>query len=249
MLYARRMFRVLPLLVPLLAGVAGDLEQPNPYLAQAKGYYQVLDFEKCLQRVIQAPAWKSGKPEQGQIQLYGALCAYQLGRRKEAEERFEAALKADPALELPPYSSPKIVEVFKAVRRRLPPPPAPPEDDAPLQVAAPPVLTPAPPKPAPPPVVASAPERSRAPGPVPLTLAGVAVLAAAAGTSFGLHAKALEQQANQAPFESDALALGRSAGDSATAANVAFATSLGAVAAAAVVYWVETRAPEGPTLH
>lgn len=106
---------------PLPTGVPAPVAGRNPYLRQAKELYQNLDFEKCLQRLGQAPQWKSAPAELLEIELYAGMCHYNLNQRAEAEERFRLSLRIDPNAELPPYTSPKLVEFFIAVKKKLKP--------------------------------------------------------------------------------------------------------------------------------
>ncbi len=116
---------------PLPTGVPAPVAGKNPYLRQAKENYQKLDFEKCLQRLQQAPQWKSAPDELLEIELYAGMCHYNLNQRADAEERFRLALRISPEAELPPYTSPKLVDFFLAVKKKLKPlkenpPPRPP---------------------------------------------------------------------------------------------------------------------------
>src|SRR5687768_10459338 len=92
------------------------------YLAQAKAYLQGLEYERCLQRLAQAVPLGGTQQEQAEIELYSGLCKYNLGKKNAARRHFHDALALNPSLELPPLSSPRIVELFNSVR----PPPAPP---------------------------------------------------------------------------------------------------------------------------
>jgi len=115
---------------PLPSGVPAPVKGPNPYLSQAKELYERLDFEKCLKRLGQAPQWISDSAELIEIELYAGMCSYNLNERGDAEERFRLALRMNPDAELPPYTSPKLVDFFLNVKRKLrpTPPPMPKED-------------------------------------------------------------------------------------------------------------------------
>ncbi len=129
---------------PLPSGVPAPVKGPNPYLSQAKELYEKLDFEKCLKRLAQAPQWKSDSSELLEIELVAGMCHYNLNQRVDAEERFRLALRMNPDAELPTYTSPKLVDFFLAVKRKLraPPPPMPKEDlDMPKEPPSPPVKT------------------------------------------------------------------------------------------------------------
>jgi hypothetical protein len=212
----------------LLAPVADDA--PNPYLVQARELYEQLDFEKCLMRVKQAQGWKTTSTvDLRDVELYGGLCALNLGNRDEAVERFKLALRIDPNANLPELVSPKAVKLFTWVKRNLrgPVPPMPDEDlpeytplkaDRPLEVTA----------------------AWRFPvKPLPLVLAGVGLLGLVTGIALGAAAKGAEGQAQTLTFESDYLdarsrALGLSVG-----ANVAYGLAAAAAVAALIFFFVQ----------
>ncbi len=104
----------------LPSGTPAPVQGPNPFLAQAKELYQKLDFEKCLQRLGQAPQWRSSPKELLEIELYAGMCAYNLNQLPQAEEHFRLALRIAPAAELPPYTSPKLVDFFRRTKRSMP---------------------------------------------------------------------------------------------------------------------------------
>lgn len=214
--------------------------KPNPYLAQAKVFYQGLEYEKCLARLDQATKWASDPAEEADVQLYFGLCNFNIGTLDEATRRFDLALALDPQLELPPYTSPRIVETFeqsrtKVAARKAAQPPAETKvaaTDSPTKRD----LTPKPDDDHRPQWV----ERG-AEGPhlgAPLALAGAGALAAGAGAFFGLQAKAAESEANDAQFASDAFAATDRAHSNAGLANVAFAVAGAAVIGAVVTYFV-----------
>jgi hypothetical protein len=232
------------LLTLVLHGPLPDAETPNPFLQQAKDLYEGLDFEKCMQRVKQASSWKgSSVKDLRDIELYGALCALNLGNREEAAERFKLALRIDEDLELPEFASPKAVKLFLYVKRKLRQPNIPPMPDEDLpdngkppvekhtepvktvkQVAAPPVA-----------VV------DTGPSPVAkhtgsILLGAGAVVLGGIGIGLGVHAKGLESQARMQTFESDYLLYRAQAQTSAIAANVMFVfTALAAITALVVM--------------
>ncbi len=249
---------------PLPNGVPAPVKGPNPYLSQAKELYERLDFEKCLKRLAQAPQWKSDAAELLEIELVAGMCHYNLNQRPDAEERFRLALRMNPDAELPTYTSPKLVDFFLNVKRKLrpAPPPMPTEDlDMPKETAPtpPPVkadekvepvnpppdeprleekatLTPAPREPVPelPQVEAPSPLQRRA---APIVLGVVAVIAAGIGIGFGSNSRSLEAQARAAHFESDFYKLGDAARSNALAADVAFGVG-GAAGLGAVIAWI-----------
>lgn len=94
---------------------------PNPFVVQAKDLYSKLEFEKCLKRIAQAQQWRSTPKELLEIELFAGLCHFNLGQKPDAEERFKTALRIDPSAELPPYTTPRAVELFTKVKRSLRP--------------------------------------------------------------------------------------------------------------------------------
>ena len=116
----------------ICAGLAAlVLAAPNPFLAQALEHEQNLDFERCVERLKQAATqWKSTPDELREIELHAGLCKFNLGQKKAAAEHFRTAMRIDEAAELPPYTSPKAVELFFEVKKalRAPPPPLPDSD-------------------------------------------------------------------------------------------------------------------------
>lgn len=232
--------------------------QPNPYLSQAKVFYQGLEYEKCLTRLDQATKWNSGLNEEVEVQLYFGLCNFNMGNADEAKRRFELALKLDGNLQLPPYTSPRIAELFETSRKRIAararpvedkplvvdskkPPPVD-EKEKEKKVAAADVPTKVELTPAPSASTEQKPEFvEQSDGPnlvLPLALGGTAALAAGAGAFLGLQAKSAETEANTARFESDAFAASNRASSNAMLANVAFAVAGGALIGAVVTYFV-----------
>jgi len=107
----------------LPTGEPATPQGPNPFLAQAKELYQKLEFEKCLQRLGQAPQWRSSPTELLEIELFAGMCSYNLNQLPQAEERFRLALRISPAAELPPYTSPKLMDFFRRIKKSMPKPP------------------------------------------------------------------------------------------------------------------------------
>ena len=222
--------------------------QPNPWLTQAKLYQQSGDYKQCLKRLEQARNWESSREEQVEIALYGGLCAAALLKTKDAEAEFKRALALDPSAKLPPFSSPKVVAMFEALR----PPPSPaaapepapaspepaPEAQPPAPALAAPEVVPAPAndelREAPPPPPRRAPV-------VPLMVGGVAVAALGVGLGLGVNASSVGGRADAAEFQSDAYQLRQSAEASALGANAAYGIAAAAAVAALVLFLV-TRA-------
>ena len=210
--------------------------QPNPFLAQAKELYQSLDFERCVSRLEQASTqWQSTKDELRDIELYGGLCHLSLGHRKEAAEHFRTALRIDESADLPPYSSPKAVDLFLKVKKSLLAPPAPlPEDDLPPDAPRATTLEPAS-------QPSSRDTRSfieRRPATIALGLStGLAFIV---GVGLGVNARNLSIQANEARFEAEFQDKASAARANATGANVAYGLATAALVGAIIAAIVET---------
>src|SRR5688572_12216337 len=103
----------------LLVCAVARADEPNPFLQQAKAFYEQVKYEKCAQRLEQAVQWKSTPAELLEIELYAGLCTFNLSSLEDASEHFELALKLDPHASLPPYSPPKAVALFKSIAARM----------------------------------------------------------------------------------------------------------------------------------
>lgn len=213
---------------------------PNPFLAQGLEHEQNLDFERCVERLQRAATqWKSTPEELREIELHAGLCKFNLGQKKAAADHFRTALRIDEAAELPPYTSPKAVELFLEARRslRAPPPPLPEEDlrdgDLPPDAPVKPKL-----EPRPAPAVASplAPRLLRRA--VPLTLGVVTLASLATGLALGLRAQSVAAEANATRFEADFFRLGDSARGLALGATLAWVISGLAAIGTGVGWWV-----------
>ncbi|MFL5319624.1 MAG: hypothetical protein ACJ790_08190 [Myxococcaceae bacterium] len=238
-------------LLLLIAGAALGAGKPNPYLGQAKVFYQGLEYEKCLARLDQATKWASEPAEQVEIELYAGLCNFNIGNMDEAKRRFDLALGLDPKLQLPPYTSPRIGEIFEASRKRAEeklarmnpvakkeepvvvakkeePPPK--KSDAPVETK----LTPE----QPPKEDVTAGVSTEKSYVAPIALAGASALSLGAGAYFGLQAKNYEAQGATSHYGSDAFKYSQQAGSSALIANVAFGVAATAAIGAAVTYFV-----------
>ncbi|PZR11967.1 MAG: hypothetical protein DI536_16720 [Archangium gephyra] len=217
---------------------------PNPFLAEALELEQNLDFEGCVARLRQASTqWQSTPDELRDIEVHAGLCTFNLGKTRAAEGHFRMALRLDENTALPPYTSPKALELFAAVKRALPHKPFVDGDlagDAPLKdpVAARPVLTPEPP-----------PQRtfgqllgSRVPS---LISAGVAVVSLVTGILLATLAQDVARQANAAHFETDFYRLGADARGLATGATISWVVAAVATSAT-VVTWLIASDEEHP---
>jgi hypothetical protein len=207
---------------------------PNPYLSQAKVYYQDLEFERCLQRLGQALKWENTPREDAEVSLYNGLCNLGLGKDKVARKDFEMAIKLDSTIALPVQQSPKVQGVFAAAKQAVVPETAvttvPNTTAAPLVVIEPNKETP---KDAPTKTVLT-PETTQTPAivvaneppsrVVPITLAVATGVALAAGLVLGVLAQGRATTANTSKFESDAIKYGDEAKGLATGANVSYVT-------------------------
>jgi tetratricopeptide (TPR) repeat protein len=224
--------------IALALSLALAASTPNPYLAEAKTLYGALDFERCLERLDQASKkWTSTPKELFEIEVYGGLAHFNLGQVKQATEHFRVAQRIDPAGELPPYSSPKAIDLWVEVKQSLvePPPPFPDSDlpdDAPKKTE----LTPPPKVEEPSPLAAVQWKRHAA----PIALSIVSVAALAIGIGLGISAKSLEAQANAAAYESDFVRIGSSASANAFGANVAYGVAAASAIAAGILWWTQS---------
>lgn len=221
------MTRALLLIVAVPAIALAGQDKPNPYLAQARVFYQGGENKKCLERVKQGQKWDSSTTQElAELALYAGLCGFNPKKPKNAELDFLRALQTDPALELPPATSPKIAEVWQRVRDKVPrpdPPVAPPlvtpREPEPTTRAAPPPAEP--PPPSAPPVIVEAPP-AKGPPIAAIVTSGVAVAAVGVAVTFGLLASSSDAAARQASFQSDAVSFRRTAESQALIANVSY---------------------------
>lgn len=216
----------------LLATVAGVFAtarparaaEPDAALVEAKRRYEALEYEQCLENLARVDVAAAAPAVRVDVYLQDGLCSVELNRRERAKTDFRAALRLDPGVSLPKYTSPKIVEVFDAAKaevlaeRRPAPPPTP----APVVVAQ---------------TTVEAPTTSHGPPLATWILGGVAVAAAGTGTYFGLRANGLASDARAAFYEDDVVSRSDRARSAETGANVSFAVA-GVAAVAAVVVWV-----------
>jgi len=216
---------------------------PNPYLAEAKSLYDALDFERCLARLeLASKKWTSTPKELFEIEVYSGLARLNLGQGKKATRHFRLAQRIDPAGELPPYTSPKAVDLWLEVKKSLDEPTGTFTDtDLPEDAPTKPELTP-PLKVEEPSPLATVDWKRHA---APLALSAAAVVALAVGIGLGVSAKSLEAQANAAAYESDFVRLGNQASANAFGANVAYGVAA-ACAIAAGVLWFTQRGDEAP---
>jgi hypothetical protein len=216
-----------------LTALLGASGEPNPYLAQAKVFYQGVDYESCLKRLEQAVRWNNTRQDLVEIEIYWGLCQFEDAQRT-AAKHFALALQLDPEVQLPPFTSPKVMDVFKTVAAKMPKPEAPappPVSDAPRVV----VVTPPPREPAP--EVVAPPRPGRRVGPATIAFGAGALAAAGTAVVLGVLAKQSESAANGAAFTSDAASAANQAYAEATGSNVATAVAVGCAVGALVVYF------------
>lgn len=218
------------------------LAATNPFLAEALEHEKNLDFEKCLSRLQQASTqWKSPPAELREIELHAGLCSFNLGQKKSAADHFRTALRIDEGADLPPYTSPKAVELFLEVKKalRAPPPPLPESDlpeDAPKQPKLEPkVVAPL----ATDPLGLTLSRRA-----APLSLGLVTVGAVIAGIALGARAQTVAAEANAARFETDFFRLGDDARGLAIASTISWVISALAATATGVTWWLTNE--QGP---
>lgn len=210
---------------------------PNPFLAEGLEHEKNLDFERCVERLRQASTqWKSTPDELREIELHAGLCRFNLGQKKQAAEHFRTALRIDERAELPPYTSPKAVDLFLEVKKALqaPPPPLPendlPDGDFPQDAPTKPKLEP---REAPSPIGPFLVKRA-----LPLSLGVVTVASFVTGLVLGLSAQSKAAEANAARFESDFYLLGDSARGLSIGSTIAWVISGLAAIGTGVGWWL-----------
>ena len=214
---------------------------PNPFLAEGLEHERSLDFERCVERLQQASTqWKSTPAELREIELHAGLCRFNLGQKKQAADHFRTALRIDEGAELPPYTSPKAVDLFVEVKKalRAPPPPLPdrdlPDGDLPVDAPLKPKLEP---RDTPSPIGAVLVKRA-----LPLSLGVVTVASFVTGLALGLRAQNVAAQANAAQFESDFYLRGDSARGLAIGSTIAWVISGLAAIGTGLGWWLTSEA-------
>jgi tetratricopeptide (TPR) repeat protein len=232
-----------PFVVLLLALTAAAASKPNPYLAQAKVFFQGGEYKQCLKRLEQAEHWDSSVAEQAESAMYNGLCKFNLRRATEAKDDFALALKLDPKIQLPELTSPKIVQLFESIPRPEPEAAPAPAEPAPAKVAKSdaPVADPAPraaPVPAPANESPTVVEQKESPSRVgPIVLGAGALVAVVLGGVLGEVASNTDLSARSAHFQSDAISLHHSAEGQALGANISYAAA-GLLFAAGLIWWL-----------
>jgi len=99
-------------------------QAPNPYLEQGRSLARALQFAEAIEQL--KVARKVPGLERGQrlevLELL-AKCQVAEGHREEAEDAYTELLGLEPAFELDPQTSPKMQQLFVAVKHRLYPEP------------------------------------------------------------------------------------------------------------------------------
>jgi hypothetical protein len=241
--------------------ISANAAASNPYLEQAIGLYGQLFYEKCLQRLEQAAAWKDNSPDETRdVELYAGLCHGSLGHRDEAIEHFEMALRLKPSIELPMLTPPKIEAMFRAAKSRSnqlsgptassPPQDRPRPEDASVarenETPAQPALT-EPEVGSTPKAVAPALVRSESVplawrgGAVPWVLAGTGVVIYGSAGYFGYQAQREASAASTATLDTQYTKSLQTARQDALIANVAYAVASAALVGAIVTYLLVSR--------
>ncbi len=209
--------KVLLGLFALLVAWPASAQEANPYLSQAKVYYQGLEYEKCLQRLDKAANWKSAKSELAEIEIYNGMCKFNLGRRDDVADHFTLALQIDPEAKLPAFTSPKLVQIWNPIASRFaqsprrPPPPTDARESRPAEVNA---------------VAATAP-KSNAVSNVVLVAGGAVTLL---GVGVGLWANSTAEQERASISLNEKLSLQKAAFARGQAADVTIAVGAAMVA-------------------
>ncbi|MBI5546039.1 MAG: hypothetical protein HY901_19275 [Deltaproteobacteria bacterium] len=255
------------LLLALALAANVRVADSNPYLEEARKQYQTLDYEKTLDLLKKAMSWSgTTSAELAEVHLFRGLCNLQLGREGSGRAAFRAALLADPGLQLPPMTSPKIRQFFRAEADLLaaqtasvsaPEPASSPSEatsaahspDAPVAARPPAPLT----------SPAASPHGSSLPAQLPLASTpaepamtatrertrwpafatlGVAVAAAAVGGAFGYQANDLAGQSGDAVYADDHVRLNERARDKARVANGLYGAAAGLAVLGGVFFFV-----------
>ena len=97
------------------------LAQPvNPYLQEGRRLAKELKFAECINQMkVAGQVNDLAKAEKLEIFALQGRCQIAEGQRAPAEESFAQMLELAPSTELDPKESPKILEVFETVKRRL----------------------------------------------------------------------------------------------------------------------------------
>jgi hypothetical protein len=229
--------RILSLSLSLLTAHNALAEKRETPVQQGKRLYREVEFERCIQVLEDAERNLTLAAEWVEREMYLGLCNAALNRTRQASRHFQAALELDPAVTLPPNSSPKVESLFQLAQARassaaspsrtvpLPAPQPPPADFAPSLPIEAPVSPPA----------------DRKLAWLPWVLAGTGVAAVGGFVGLGLAARSTANTANDPRTFPDVSAqLGSRAQQQATLANVALGVGIVAIGGA-ITTWVLTR--------
>jgi tetratricopeptide (TPR) repeat protein len=108
---------LLPIVLLLAATVAGTSARSRQEgdLARARQLYAEASYEEALALLPAAPA----EADADEVDRYKALCLIALGRTTDAEQAFERVITRDPDFQITSEESPRVVELFRDVRRRI----------------------------------------------------------------------------------------------------------------------------------
>src|SRR5437016_5583825 len=108
---------ILALILPALSARAS--EAPNPFLKEARVFFEDLEYQKCVRRLEAGSDWHSEAAELVEVELLSGLCKAHMGRNAEAVDHFKTALHLNPQSELPPATSPKVISLFEDAKSRV----------------------------------------------------------------------------------------------------------------------------------
>lgn len=243
------------------AYAASDFER---YLTEATRLYDDLEYEKALEQLARAREVARGAEEEVTVTLYEGILFAEFNKWEQARASFLTALLLNPEAKLPVRVSPKLNREFEAQRERArqvlakrapsasasspgssrnPPASAPsvvrtdrPEQKATQEARLMPETPPAPTG------LVEIREPARRVPVVPLVLLGAGVVAAGAGTGFGLASRSQVDAAWSAHYQSEVISHQARARSSARTANILFGTA-GAAAVGALVSWLLMPSP------
>ncbi|WNG40563.1 hypothetical protein F0U61_47915 [Archangium violaceum] len=246
------------------AYAASDFER---YLTDATRLYEELEYEKALEQLARAREVARGE-EEVTVTLYEGILFAELNKWEQARASFLTALLLNPQAKLPVRVSPKLSREFEAQRERARQVLA---KRTPSASASSPGSSRSSPASAPGGVTTDRPEQKSKQGArlmpetppaptglvevrqparrvpiVPLVLLGAGVVAAGAGTAFGLASRDQVDAAWGARYQSEVISHQAQAQRSARTANILFGTA-GAAAVGALVSWLLMPSPAAPS--
>lgn len=228
------------------AAQVGAAAPTNASLEEAKAHHRAFRFEACLGSLDTAAGDAPVSAVLAEIEIWRGLCALGLSRRSAAVDHFQTAVRIDPDASLPPFTSPKIRNLFQSATEGLRTQPSTPSSARAGSLdLAPPSATgtaasPGPDAVPPSSVAATAATPRGGLSPVTLAFGGGAAVGVGAYVFFGLRALQAEREANGAHFQSVNLQEGEHARSNARWANVSLAGA-GACATGAVISYFISR--------